>query len=47
MKLKVLLFGILTALSLTGCSEKVADDNVITVTIEPQRYFAEQIAGDK
>ena len=47
MKLKVLLFGILTALSLTGCSEKVADDHVITVTIEPQRYFAEQIAGDK
>lgn len=31
-----------------GCVEKVSDDGrMISVTIEPQRYFAEQIGGDK
>ncbi len=32
---------------LWGCSEKSIDERVISVTIEPQRYFAELIGGDK
>lgn len=32
---------------LSGCIEKAADGRMVAVTIEPQRFFAEQIAGDK
>lgn len=32
---------------LTGCAGKRVEERVISVTIEPQRYFAEWIAGDK
>lgn len=40
---KILLsFGLL--LFLFACSSKVQQENIITVTIEPQRYFAEQLA---
>jgi len=35
-------FGLL--LFLFACSNKVQQENIITVTIEPQRYFAEQLA---
>ena len=31
-------------LFLFSCSNKVQQENIITVTIEPQRYFAEQLA---
>ncbi|RHJ82712.1 metal ABC transporter solute-binding protein, Zn/Mn family [Parabacteroides sp. AM08-6] len=42
------LYIILTfLLLLTACSGKRADGKVVTVTIEPQRFFAEKIAGDK
>ncbi|MDR1982157.1 MAG: zinc ABC transporter substrate-binding protein [Tannerellaceae bacterium] len=34
-------------LLLAGCGKKPADRRVISVTIEPQRYFAEKIAGDR
>lgn len=30
-----------------GCGEKKDEGRIISVTIEPQRYFAAQIAGDK
>lgn len=40
----VLLFSMCLLLS---CSEKKGDKSVITVTIEPLRYFVEQIVGDK
>lgn len=30
-----------------GCRDKRAHEKIVTVTIEPQRFFAEKIAGDK
>jgi zinc transport system substrate-binding protein len=39
----IFLFGISIAF-LFSCSNKVKQENIITVTIEPQRYFAEQLA---
>ena len=30
-----------------ACGDKRADERIVSVTIEPQRYFAEKIAGDK
>lgn len=42
------IYILLTALLLlTACGGKQADGKVVTVTIEPQRFFAEKIAGDK
>lgn len=32
---------------LLSCVGKQMDERIVSVTIEPQRYFAEQIAGDK
>lgn len=32
---------------LAACTSKTAPEKTVTVTIEPQRYFAEAIAGDK
>lgn len=32
---------------LLSCVVKQMDERIVSVTIEPQRYFAEQIAGDK
>lgn len=37
----------LLCLSLAACGGKRDDGKTVTVTIEPQRYFAEAIAGDK
>lgn len=37
-------FFLLFVLFLVSCSNKVQQENIITVTIEPQRYFAEQLA---
>lgn len=42
------IYILLTALSLlTACGGKQSDGKVVTVTIEPQRFFAGKIAGDK
>lgn len=40
----IILFALLV---LAACGEKQAEGRVVTVTIEPQRFFAEKIAGDK
>ena len=45
-KLKVLLSSLLVLL-LVSCGGKKTDEKIVSVTIEPQRYFAEMIAGDK
>lgn len=37
----------LFALLFLSCAQKQADEKIVTVTIEPQRYFAEKIAGNK
>lgn len=34
-------------LFLLGCSNKQGNEKIISVTIEPQRYFAEKIGGDR
>lgn len=34
-------------LLLMACGDKQSDEKIVTVTIEPQRFFAEKIAGDK
>lgn len=34
-------------LLLMGCKGKPTDEKIVSVTIEPQRYFAEKIAGNK
>ncbi len=46
--LKRSLYAILAAIFLTGCSQGEMSDEkpVLTVSILPQKYFAEQIAGD-
>lgn len=38
---------VLLLLTLVACGEKQAEGRVVTVTIEPQRFFAEKIGGDK
>ena len=44
----VLSFLILTVLMLSfSCKQEQKEEKIVTVTIEPQRYFAEKIAGDK
>lgn len=41
-------FTVLTALLIAACTgSSPSDKRIITVTIEPLRYFTEQIAGDK
>lgn len=37
----------LLILSLWACGGKRTGDRIVSVTIEPQRYFAEKVAGDK
>ena len=48
MKKYLLVFLIFTVVLTVGCRTKPADDGkpVITVTILPYQYFAEQLAGD-
>ena len=42
------IYILLTVLSLlAACTGKLTEGKVVTVTIEPQRFFAEKIAGDK
>lgn len=46
--MKKLIITILTAIVLISCGNSPQDDKpVITVSIEPLRYFTEQIAGDR
>lgn len=47
MKYTGILAMLLTLLFLSACGGKQSDEKIITVTIEPQRFFAEKIAGDK
>ena len=47
MKQTSILITILSFFLLTACVTKQVNEAVVTVTIEPQRYFAEKIAGDK
>ena len=48
MKQIILLICLLvTVCSFSSCVQKKSTKRTITVTIEPQRYFAEKIAGDK
>jgi zinc transport system substrate-binding protein len=49
MKRKIIKYSLLVlATLLCGCSSfEKKNKKIITVTIEPQRYFTEQIAGDK
>ena len=50
MKQIKILFLVLVTLCLSACKsaqkEQVERERIITVTIEPQKYFAEQLAGD-
>lgn len=41
------LISALFVLILMACGDKRTDERIVSVTIEPQRYFAEKIAGDK
>lgn len=47
MKQTRIIIAFLSLLLLAACVVKQAGEPVVTVTIEPQRYFAEKIAGDK
>lgn len=47
MKQTSIIITFFTILLLTACASKQTEGNVVSVTIEPQRYFAEKIAGDK
>ncbi len=47
MKLSIFIFSFLFILASCSKNEKGADNNTITVSILPQKYFVEQIAGDK
>ena len=47
MKQTNIIITCLSLLLLTACVTKLTEGNIVTVTIEPQRYFAEKIAGDK
>lgn len=47
MKYNVLFTLLVSIVLLTACRQNQADGNIVTVTIEPQRFFAEKIAGDK
>lgn len=44
---KCLALGLSAVALLSACSSGKAPEKTVTVTIEPQRYFAEAIAGDK
>ncbi|GHU71600.1 zinc ABC transporter substrate-binding protein [Bacteroidia bacterium] len=46
MKHKIYVAGVFAMICLVSCSTSIEQERRITVTIEPQRYFAEQLAGD-
>ncbi len=45
MKIKILLLA--SVILIIGCKQTSKKDNVLSVSIEPQRYFLEQLVGDK
>ncbi|WP_102409236.1 metal ABC transporter solute-binding protein, Zn/Mn family [Parabacteroides bouchesdurhonensis] len=47
MKLLNIWIVCLSSLLLTACGNRQTDEKTVSVTIEPQRYFAEKIAGNK
>ena len=47
MKKYIYYFFVVMAALLCSCSGSLKKERIISVTIEPQRYFVEQIAGDK
>ena len=46
-RITTFLFVLSGLLLLTACGRRQLEERIISVTIEPQRYFAEQIAGDR
>lgn len=46
-KVKLLIVAIIPTISFICCSSNKTETNILSVTIEPQRYFLEQIVGDK
>ena len=46
MKQLNIFFSVLIALCFFACKGQIEREKIITVTIEPQKYFAEQLAGD-
>lgn len=47
MKQTGIVLVLLSLLVLAACKQKQTESRVVSVTIEPQRFFAEQIAGDR
>ncbi|MEG1585393.1 MAG: zinc ABC transporter substrate-binding protein [Bacteroidales bacterium] len=48
MKMKIMISAVLAFLLLiTGCTQPQQTKPIVTVTISPQKYFAEKIAGEK
>lgn len=48
MKRSYIIFSLLVSITLMGCVKKEKqNERIITVTMEPQRYFTNEIAGDK
>ena len=47
MKKKTIFTALTGLLLMTACGEKQAGERIVSVTIEPQRYFVEKIAGNK
>ena len=48
MRLRILFILILAlAVTAVSCSLKNEEKKIVTVTIQPQKYFAEKIAGDR
>lgn len=46
--MKKIIYSLLLVVIATACAEnKIKEKPIVTVTLEPQRYFAEAIAGDK
>ncbi len=47
MKRTNILIAVFCAMLFASCTMQHEDERIVTVTVEPQRYFAEQIAGEK
>ena len=45
--MRIVSFFIFFSLLFLGCKQAADEGRILSVTIEPQRYFAEQIGGDK
>lgn len=45
--MKDIILGLLILFALVSCGRKDNDKNILTVSIDPQKYFLESIVGDK